>query len=69
VRDLISKDQDKVQDSIVKVLSTIKENLTPEVFNRVSSDQISEIKSLEKDFNSKKIPFSELLKKLGDLLD
>ena len=69
MRDLISKDQDKVQDSIVKVLSTIKENLTPEVFNRVSSDQISEIKSLEKDFNSKKIPFSELLKKLGDLLD
>lgn len=68
-RDLLGKEIDKIQDSKLRIASILKESIASEALNEIFTNNFSEIESLEKDFKSNKIKFSELLKKLGDLLD
>jgi len=66
---LLGKEQDKEQDSILRIISIIKDNLTPEVFSELTSEKFREIQSLEKEFKAKNITFKEYWKKLGELFD
>ncbi|MHA2283697.1 MAG: leucine-rich repeat domain-containing protein [Promethearchaeota archaeon] len=67
-KDLLGKEQGKIQDSKLAVISTFKDKLS-EIFNETPLDKFSEIESLEKEFKSNKITFPEFLRRLGDILD
>jgi len=63
-RDLIGKEQDKIKDNRLRIISLINDNLNfPEI------DNFPEIERLENEFESNKIKFKEFLIKLGELLD
>lgn len=67
-RDLLSKEQASIHDNKLRMITIIKESITSVAFNKAFSKNSLEIKSLEKEFISKKISFQEFLKRLGDLL-
>lgn len=68
-RNLLSKEQDKEQNDILRIISSIKDNLTLEVFSELTSEKFREIRSLEKELKAKKITFKEYWKKLGESFD
>ncbi len=53
--------------SKAKVISLLNDIFT-EVFNKTSSDNLTKIESLEKEFRSNKNTFMEFWKRLGDIL-
>lgn len=67
-RDLLNKEKDKIMDIQSKIHSLIKDNFDSKSITKVFTDNFSEFDSLEKELKSKKISFTEFMKKLGDLL-
>ena len=68
-RDLLGKEQDKIYDGKLRISSLFKEHITSEDLNKIFSDNFSEIEFLEREFKSKKIKFTEFLRRFIDIFD